>query len=47
MIARVHRIIAKQPVESAMHLVGAGFGDNVNRCAARAAQFRRVIAPIT
>ena len=29
-----------------MHFVGTGFGDNVNRRAACAAQFRRVIAPI-
>ena len=45
-VSGIQRIIAKITVKGAVQLVRPGLGDDVNRCAARSPELRRVIAAV-
>src|SRR5260370_11182505 len=45
-VSGVHGIIAEISVEAAVQLIGAGFRDDVDRCATRAPKVRCIIAAV-
>src|SRR5260370_8261192 len=45
-VSGVHGIIAEISVEAAVQFIGAGFRDDVDRCATRSTEISRIIAAV-
>src|ERR1035441_76751 len=45
-VAGIHRIITEKAVETAMHVVGAGFRHNVDGCATGPTEFGGIVAAV-